>query len=185
MDEKQLLELWKQQNVNEVAYLDLHFKYANWYSAFFVALSTAYIVGFSQYYRNVASILFLALPLLIIALAHLGKKAVDRFYLSLLETVTNLAKLEELLGIAGAIWTKSYAKSTRVLWPEDKQFMPLRHFKARYSTEITSSEQFIKEHMKRGASKTTHDTFLAFQIVAALLLIGGIVVYILVRTCQL
>jgi hypothetical protein len=181
MDEKLLLELWKQYTVREANYLDLHFKYANWYSALFIALFTAYAVGFSQYYKNSASILFLALPLLVVVLAYYGQKAVDRFYLSFLEAVTSLAKLEKLLGFDGAIWVRSSPNSNAVLWPGDKYFIPSRHYQSRYDPSVKTSEEFIDKYMNLGASKTTHNTFLIFQITAALLLLGGIVLFTLVH----
>ncbi len=183
LEEKHLIELWKQCSVEEVAYLDLHFKYANWYSAFFIALLAACVVGLSQYYRSFGSVLFLTLPLLVIVLAQLGKKAMDRFYQTFLETVTVLAKLEKLLGLDGAVGTKSCAKSATVLWPEDKQLIPFRYFRSRYDPNVVSSEEFIRRYLKLGANKTVHDTFLAFQIIAVLLFLGGIVLFTLFHTC--
>lgn len=179
LEEKHLIELWRQCSVDEVAYLDLHFKYANWYSAFFIALLAAYVVGLSQYYKSFGSVLFLTLPLLVIVLAQLGKKAMDRFYQTFLETVTVLAKLEKLLGFDGAILPKSCAKSATVLWPKDKQLIPLRYVQSRYDTKIESSEEFIERYLNLGANKTVHATFLAFQITAALLFLGGIVLFTL------
>lgn len=180
LQEADLLELWKQYSANEVAHLDLHFKYANWYSAFFLALFGAYLIGLSQYYERSLSILFLALPVLVIVLAQLGKKALDRFYRRFLEAVVMLAKLEKLLGLDGAIKaglnrTGSSIESTKILWPEDEHFIPSRYFQIRYGPHIKRSEDFIKNSMRLGANKITHNTFLAFQIVAGLLLLFGIV----------
>lgn len=87
LDKSQLLELWKQNTLREVSYLDLHYKYANWYSAFFIALFTAYAIGFSQFYRSTTSLLFLTMPIIVLVLAQIGKKAIDRFYISFLEAV--------------------------------------------------------------------------------------------------
>lgn len=182
LDEKSLLELWKQYHINEVAYLDLHFKYTNWYSAFFIALLAAYVVGLSEYYKSLVSMLFLALPLSVMVLAQLGKRAVDRFYQRFLETVAMLAKVERLLGLDGAIWKESSTK-TMALWPEDKHFILSRYFQSRYDSRIKSSEEFIRESMKLGANKIVHHTFSAFQIIALILLFGGIALFTLVRLC--
>ena len=184
LEDKHLIELWKQCSVDVVANLDLHFKYANWYSAFFIALLAAYVVGLSQYYKSFGAVLFLTLPLLVIVLAQLGKYAMDRFYQTFLETVTVLAKLEKLLGLDGTIGTKSCAKSATALWPEDKQLIPYRYFKSRYDPNVVSSEEFIKRSLKLGANKTVHDTFLAFQITAVLLFLGGIALFALFQTCM-
>ncbi len=184
LQEGDVLELWKQYSVNELAHLDLHFKYANWYSAFFIALFGGYVIGLTQYFDSLASILFLALPSLVIVLAQLGKKALDRFYRRFLETVVMEAKLEKLLGLDSAIkpglaGMEPYAESTKILWPEDRHFMPLRYVKSVYDPKIKNSEDFIRINMKLGANKTTHGTFLTFQITAMLLLLGGIVLSIL------
>lgn len=178
LEEEHFLELWKQYYVNEVAYLDLHFKYANWYSAFFIALFAAYIVGLSQYYTSLASIFFLALPILVIVLAQLARKAMDRFYQRFLEAVTMLAKLEKLLGLDGPIQAKSNVKSLMDLWPEDKRFIPERHYRSRYAEE-KSSREFVKKGMKLGANRIVRNTFLVFQIIAVLLLLGGIALFLL------
>ena len=179
LQEANVLELWKQYNTNELAHLDLHFKYANWYSAFFIALFGAFIIGLSQYYESLFSLLFLALPTLVIVLAKVGKRALDRFYQRFLETVVEIAKLEALIGIDGAIkikssFTESSRESRKILWPKDEQFILSRHYRSRHDPNIESSEDFVKTNMRSGANKTSHDTFLAFQIAAALLLACGI-----------
>jgi len=188
LKESDLLELWKQQNVNELAHLDLHFKYANWYSAFFIAFFGGYVIGLMQYLESFISILFLALPLLVIVLAQLGKRALDRFYQKFLETVVMIAKLEHLLGLDGCIKAEPtsrepYIESTETLWPEDKHFIPLRYVVDRKGDPpVKNSADFVRTRMKLGANKITHGTFLAFQITAALLLFGGIVLFTLVHT---
>lgn len=185
LEEGHLVGLWKQYYINEVAYLDLHFKYANWYSAFFIALFAAYIVGLSQYYTSLASILFLALPVLVIVLAHLGRKAMDRFYRRFLEAVTMLAKLEKLLGLDGPIQANSNVKPLTALWPDDEYFIPRRHHEARYAKTKKSSGEFIEKRMKLGANRIVHNTFLAFQIIAAVLLFGGIVLFSLYHLAEI
>lgn len=179
LKESDLLELWKQQNTNQLAHLDLHYKYASWYSAFFIALFGGYVIGLTQYLQSSISILFLALPLLVIVLAQLGKKALDRFYRRFLEAVVMTSKLEHLLGLEGAIRPRlssreSCPESTETLWPEDRYFIPLRYVEDRYDPKIKNSAEFVSSKMKLGANKITKCTFLTFQIIAALLLLVGI-----------
>jgi len=186
LEKKHLLELWRQYNVNELAHLDLHLRYANWYSAFFIALFGGYIIGLTQYLESSISILFLVLPSFVILLAQLGKKALDRFYRRFLEAVVMIAKLEYLLGLDGAIRpglgsTGSCSESTKTLWPGDKYFIPKRYVDARDDPKIKNSEDFVRIKMKLGANKITHCTFLAFQIAAALLLFGGIAGILLIN----
>jgi len=187
LKESDLLELWKQQNTNQLAHLDLHYKYASWYSAFFIALFGGYVIGLPQYLQSSISILFLTLPLLVIVLAQLGKRTLDRFYQRFLETVVMIAKLEHLLGLDGRIKAEPtsrepYIESTETLWPEDKHFIPLRYVVDRKGDPpVKNSADFVRTRMKLGANKITHCTFLAFQIIAVLLLLGGIAGILLIN----
>jgi len=92
--------------------------------------------------------------------------------------MTTLAKIEKLLGLDSSIRPLSYISTATTLWPNDKYLIPFRHHQSRTISEIESSEEFIKKHMKLGANKILYNTFLTFQIIAAVLIIGGIAIFL-------
>jgi hypothetical protein len=128
-----------------------------------------------QFYKEQFSLMLFIIPINIVMLSELAKKTVDRYYLSFLESVVILAKIEHVLGVDGPLNTKKH-KSGKTLWVNDSQFVLDRWIKGRYENE--SSQQFVSEKMKMGDNRYAHFVFTILEVTTILLTILSLWAYL-------
>lgn len=183
IDKKRVISSWLSENGEEISdvtllklyevhekelrtHLDLHYKNRNYYMSLISALLAIFVGGMLQFYRETLSFILFAIPISIIVLSELAKKTMDRYYLSFLESVVILAKIEHVFGLDESLRIQK-SKSSKTLWPKDKQFVLDRWIRGRYKYE--SSQQFVNERMKMGDNRYAHWVFTILEVITIFL----------------
>lgn len=177
-----LIVLYKAYRANAQMNLELHYKYRDYYGVLFSVLTSVFIAGVVQFYKELISIALLPVPILIFYLAVSGKVIVDRYYRRFLESIGVIAKIENMLGVDSSVKLGN-KKIERIVWPDDKQFIVERYYKARYGTEESpaerTSKEFVEKRMKKGDNITAHYIFTVFQI-ASIILLASLIISLIV-----
>lgn len=161
-----LIRLYEIHEKQFRAHLDLHYKNRNYYMTLISALLATFVAGVLQFHKEVLSFILLIIPISVVLLSELAKKTMDRYYLSFLESVVIMAKIEHMLGLDKPV--KSHkSKSSKILWSKDEQFVLDRWVKGRY--EYDSSEQFVNERMRMGDNRYAHWVFTILEVIAGIL----------------
>lgn len=168
-----LLKIYEAHEEQFRAHLDLHYKNRNYYMTLISALLSIFVGGILQFHREALSIILFAIPISVVVLSELAKKTMDRYYLSFLESVVILAKVEHILGLSGPLKIHKNGTSEE-LWPQDEQFI-LKRWKERYNYE--SSEQFVNERMKMGDNRYAHWVFNILEIITIFLTFVGFSIF--------
>ena len=87
-----------------------------------------------------------------------------------------IGKIENILGIDDTIKVGN-RKPSKIVWPEDKQFIPLRYLKDRF--EEKTSNDFIEKRMKMGDNKLAHRLFSFFEFLGIALILGAAIIHCL------
>ena len=169
-----LVELYKTYQTNAQMNLELHYKYRYYYGVLFSALVSVFVAGVLQFYKELFSIVLTPIPILIFYLSISGKKTVDRYYRRFLENIVMFSKIENMLGVDSVVKVRN-RKLGKIVWPDDKQFIVARYYRARFGTEeelgARTSEEFVEERMKKGDNITAHRMFTVFQIIGIVLIL--------------
>jgi len=152
----------------ELGHLDFFYKYRNYYTVVLLALLASYSGILLQFYESRVLIITTVMPVSMIVLSYFGTKSIDRYYLSFLETVTVIAKIENLLGIDKSVSSK-LGKPLVSPFPCDETFMIKRHVTSRFGQEFDTSDKFIEHMMRKGDNKWAHLTFSFFILVGIIL----------------
>ena len=93
-----LLRLYEVYQQRQMGDLDMHFRFAYYYSAALTALITGFVLGFVHLHVEPEAGFMAFVPLLVILLVHQGKLTTFRFYRRYTEGRVRLTKIEYLLG---------------------------------------------------------------------------------------
>lgn len=168
VSEDTLLRIYETHEKQFRAHLDLHYKNRNYYMTLVSALLSIFVGGMLQFYKETFSLILFTIPISILVLSELAKKTMDRYYLSFLESVVILAKIEHILGLDRRLKIQK-SRSRNILWPKDKQFILDRWTRGRY--EYESSRQFVDEMMKMGDNRYAHWVFTILETITIFLTI--------------
>lgn len=157
-------------------YIDLHYKYRNYYSVFLSALFLAFITGMLQFYNQPIGKILLIIPIIIIAISEIGRRSVDRSYQSFLESIVKIAKIENLLGLDKSIKVKDEALLSPLVWERDKQFVLERYMQKRFEDKI--SEKFVDDLVSKGDNRFARRIFLFWDLVGFGLFISVAIYYL-------
>lgn len=169
-----LLKIYEAHEKQFRAHLDLHYKNRNYYMTLVSALLSIFVGGMLQFYKEKLSFILFVIPISIVVLSELAKRTMDRYYLSFLESVVILAKIEHVLGLSGSLKIQK-SESLEDLWPKDKQFI-LDRWKERYDYE--SSQQFVNARMKMGDNRYAHWVFTILEIITIFLAVLSFWIFI-------
>lgn len=178
MDDTRTFDLYKMFRNEMYAHLNLHREALHRYFAFSAGILAASIAGAIQLQgKGLFSIVVLIGPLLNIPLCIFSIRMCDRLYLSVLDRVAIIAKLEAQLKLheprsrpaAGA------EVSIETVMPRDQYILPARWVEV----SAQSTEDFVKRFLHKGINQIAHWTFRS--LIGANVLVCLAAVYMAVR----
>lgn len=164
------MKLYEIHSEDQISHLDSHYKYRNYYTTILSALLAIFVGGMLQFYKQPFAPALLVVLFSIGVLSEFGKRTIDRYYRRFLESVSILAKIENILGVDNSIKTE-HSEFTKTLWSNDKQLIPDRWIRDRNQYE--TSEQFISKRMKMGDNRYAHWAFSFFEITSMILALAS------------
>lgn len=163
-------------------YLELRFKYTNFYVSLFTIIIGAAIGGIVNFTDSEKIWIMLLIPITIIILSHVGKKMVNGYFRRFLYYIVIIAKIEEFIfgnDNKNALPNRLKEFGGFSIFPNDSQFLPaitLNDCKA-----YNSSAEYINAMTRnKSSNKVTTSTFSVFQLLSILLSIA--ILYLLFFT---
>jgi hypothetical protein len=179
LEESKLIELHNTYNQTRIFYVDLRFKYMNYYTGIFTALLSGIIYIFithqNKYSLLICMILIGGLYFAII----LSNYAIDmnnRCYKILLENIVLIGKIENLLGLNMNINCEKRT-TNNIFWKDDSSFMIDRYIEDRKHYNL--SKDFIANKLEDGANKKAKQQFQTFKKICYILMFIAIIKYLL------
>lgn len=164
-----LLELYIDE---EHKFLESHQKRVAFYSSIISAVLAATIAGIFKSTESIHYLFLIVGPILIYIICLIALDGTFRFYQRYLETVTQRAKIEQLL-----LLTQPTVVNDRknILYWSDEPVIPERLLQSRMNME--SSSIFIEQSKNKGYQKITKLFFILFQSIAFMLALFLILLY--------
>ncbi len=175
LKEETLIKLYEAYQANARMNLDLVYKYRDYFGVVFSVLTSLFVAGMVQFYKEPLSVALLPVPFLMFYLAISGKTTTKRYYKHFLESIVVVGKIENMLGIDCQVKLAG-RRIEKIAWPDDKQLVVDRYSKAKYGTDTASAEKcskdFVESRMKKGEIATAKHIFSVFQIVSIILIVA-------------
>lgn len=168
-DEK-LYKLYALETENQKYYLSEHQKRVSFYIGLISALFSVTVVGVIKSEQWYDCLVLILGPITIYIVSGVAKKSADRFYMSFLESISTIKKIELDLGLQKKRNTKDKGKN----WVAKECYVPKRHIE---STLYDSSKTWAEKHMrysensKRNYNGVVELLFRATKVLAVVLLV--------------
>lgn len=165
-DEK-LYKLYALETENQKFFVSEHQKRVSFYLGLISALFSVTVAGVIKSEQWYDCFVLILGPITIVIVSGIAKKSADRFYMSFLESITTLKKIELDFGLR-----KERSKDRKKKWIVTECYVTKRHTEG---ILYDSSETWVKKHMrysensKRNYNGMVELLFIATSVLAVVL----------------
>ena len=167
--EEKLYKLYSLEIENQKYFLSEHQKRVSFYIGLISALVVATVVGVMKSEEWHDFIVLILGPITIIIISLIAILGANRFYLSFLESITTIRKIEHDLGL---LKKRNQNPGDENDWAANEYYIPKRYKESTEYPKCKYSDEWVKAHMFLSEKKPNYNGVVLLLFIATILLAG-------------